>query len=324
VKGTKVLITGGLGFIGSNLAHKLVQMGADVTILDAMLEPYGFNMQNVNDIKDDIRIISGDIRDLKTVADAVKEKNFIFHLAAQVGRSISMNSPVLDLKINCLGTLNILNCCKKYNNSARIVYASSRAVIGEPLYFPVDENHPTNPTDVYGINKLTAEKYCLLYSKTYGIEATSLRLSNVYGPRSQIRNDYYGILNRFIGLTMMDQPLPVFGSGNQTRDYVFIDDVTEAFILAACNKRAVGETFFVGSGVETKFIDMVKMIISVVGKGSYYHRNFPSDLEKIDIKRFVVSYKKINDYLAWSPKTSLADGIKETATYYSKNLRYYV
>lgn len=319
-----MLITGGLGFIGSNLAHRLVQMGADVTILDAMLEPYGFNMWNIKGIENDVKIVIGDIRDSRKVASTIKEKDYIFHLAAQVGRTISMDSPILDLKINCLGTLNILRCCRKYNDDAKVIYSSSRAVIGEPLYLPVDENHPTNPSDIYGINKLSAEKYCLLYHTLHGIHTTLLRLTNVYGPRSQIKNNYYSILNWFIGLALMNKPIPVFGNGNQTRDYVFVDDVVEAFILAASHEKANGEIFFVGSGVETRFVDMVKMIISLVGKGSYEHTSFPLDLQKIDIKRFVVNYKKINDFLGWAPRTNLTDGIKKTVKYYHENLKYYV
>lgn len=322
--GKKVLITGGLGFIGSNLVHKLVDLDAEVTIYDACLDPYGWNKNNIKGIEKEVAFVKGDVRDFDQLKEHIKEKELIFNFAAQVGRVISMEDPYLDTTINCVGTLNVVEACRRFNDTAKILNAGTRGEIGEPEYLPVDEKHPTNPTDIYGINKLAAEKYCLLYNQVYGIPAVSLRLNNVFGPRCQMKQSLYGILNWFIRNCMLGEKITVYGEGNQTRDYIYIDDVVDAFLLAAQSKNADKQIFMVGSGEETKFIDMVQEVIKGVGKGEYIHVPFPEDIERIDIKRFVSSNKKINEMLGWYPKTSLKEGIKKTVEFYEKNLGYYV
>lgn len=321
--GKKVLVIGGLGFIGSNLVHKLVDLDAEVTIYDACLNPYGWNKNNIKEIETEVAFVKGDVRDFDQLKEHIKEKDFIFNFAAQVGRSISMADPYLDTTINCVGTLNVVEACRRFNDTAKILNAGTRGVIGEPEYLPVDEKHPTNPTDIYGINKLAAEKYCLVYNQVYGIPAVSLRLNNVFGPRCQMKQSLYGILNWFIRNCMLGEKITVYGDGNQTRDYVYIDDVVDAFLLAAQSKNADKQIFMVGSGEETKFIDMVQEVIKGVGKGECIHVPFPEDIECIDIKRFVSSNKKINEMLGWYPNTSFEDGIKETVEFYEKNLKYY-
>ncbi len=324
MQGVCVLITGGLGFIGSNLAHRLVALGAEVTLLDACLEPYGWNFANIEGIADRVEFIKGDVRDYGVLASCVKGKQVVFHLAAQVGREISMENPALDVDINCYGTLNVARACAETGQRIKVVYAGSRGQIGEPVYVPVDEQHPTNPTDVYGINKLAAEKYLLLFGKVYGFPVVSMRLNNVYGPRCQMHHGFYGVLNWFIKKAMTGEPIPVYGDGRQTRDYVYIDDVVEAFVLAAQRPAADGEVFFVGSGVETVFLDMVKEVLRVVGKGSYVHVPFPPSREKIDIRRFVVSYEKLNRCTGWAPKVSLEEGVARTVAFYRERLALYL
>ena len=324
LSGLNVLITGGLGFIGSNIAHKLVEYGSNVTILDACLEPYGWNYANIREIRTKVNFIKADIRDKKLMKELVKEKDLIFHLAAQVGREISMENPKLDTQINCEGTLNLLEACRINNLNAKIVYAGSRGQIGEPKYIPVDEKHPCEPTDIYGINKLAAEKYLFLYSQVYGFPVVSLRLNNVYGPRCQMHNGFYGILNWFIANAMTDKPITVYGEGLQTRDYVYIDDVVDAFLRAGISERANNQMFFVGSGVETVFLDMVKEVVRAVGKGKIVHVPFPESREKIDIKRFVVTYNKINQILEWEPKYDLRTGIKKTVDFYLERFEAYM
>ncbi len=225
--------------------------------------------------------------------------------------------------MNCLGMINVLEACRKYNDSAKIVYASTRGVIGEPVYLPVDELHPLNPTDIYGVNKLAAEKYCRIYNSVYGTRTTALRLNNVYGPRCQMRYNHYGILNWFIGLALLDKVLPVYGDGSQTRDYVYIEDVINAFLLSVSNK-ANGEVFFVGSGVETRFIDMVNIIIDCVGRGKYQNVPFPELIAKVDIKRFSVNINKIKRTLSWEPKTTIREGIRKTVEFCRSNLKSYL
>ncbi|MDH7559939.1 MAG: NAD-dependent epimerase/dehydratase family protein [bacterium] len=322
--GVRVLITGGLGFTGSNIAHRLVGLGAKVTIYDACLDPYGWNWANIEGIAERVTVVKGDVRDYALLASYVRQAEVVFHLAAQVGREISMENPALDVDINCHGTLNLARACAEAGHAVKVLYAGSRGQIGEPLYLPVDEAHPTNPTDVYGINKLVAEKYLLLFGKVYGFPVVSLRLNNVYGPRCQMHHGYYGILNWFIKRAMTGEPITVYGDGSQTRDYVYIDDVVEAFILAAQRSETNGEVFFVGSGVETVFLDMVREVLRAVGKGSYVHVPFPASRERIDIKRFVVTYEKLQRFTGWNPRTSLAEGVAKTVEFYRDRLALYL
>jgi len=324
VKGKKILLTGGLGFIGSNLAHHLVQLAGKVTIYDACLDPYGWNLANVKEIKQDIHFVKADIRNYDELQKQVKGQEIIFHLAAQVGREISMSDPQLDTDINCTGTLNLCRAIERVNRDAKVVYAGSRGQIGEPVYLPVDESHPTLPTDIYGINKLAAEKYLLLYGKVYGFGAVSLRLNNVYGPRCQMHHGFYGILNWFIRNAMEEKPITVYGDGLQTRDYVHVDDVVRAFIAAALTPAANGEIYMIGSEVETKFIDMVHQVIRAVGGGTYVHVPFPAERESIDIRKFVVTCKKMTQDTGWRPQTPLEQGIQSTVRFYRERLAEYL
>jgi UDP-glucose 4-epimerase len=323
-KKSNVLITGGLGFIGSNLAKTLVSLGAQVSVLDNLLSPYGGNIHNIDDIKDKIEIIDGDVRDWSLIKNVVKNKEFVFHLAAQVDQYTAMENPQLDLDINCKGTLNVLEGCRLLNKEAKIIFASSRVVIGEPQYFPVDEKHPTNPKNIYGIDKLLSEKYCLLYNEVYDLKTSILRLSNVYGPRGQLRYPNYGVLNLFIGYALSNRAIPIYSDGLQTRDYVFVEDVINALILASENEKSVGQVFFVGSGVETKIIDMAKTVIDIVGKGNIEFVGLSSTLTKTDIRRFVTNYSKIRQVLGWNPQISLYPGIMNTVQFYREHLENYL
>lgn len=324
MKDKNVLITGGLGFIGSNIAHRCVALGAKVTIVDACIEPYGWNHANIAEIKDDVQFIKGDVRNRGLLMELAAGKDLVFHMAAQVGREISVEQPELDVEINCNGTINVLEACRQRPNVPKVVFAGSRGQIGEPVYMPVDEKHPQNPTDVYGINKMAGEQYLFLYSKIYRFPAVSLRLNNVYGPRCQMHAGFYGILNWFMSNAMQDKPITVYGTGNQTRDYVYIADVVDAFVRVSLSNNANGQVFFVGSGVETVFLDMVRTVINSVGKGKYEHVPFPQTREAIDIKKFVVTYDKLNHAVGWEPQYSLERGVQETADFYRERLKDYL
>lgn len=324
LRGKKMLITGGLGFIGSNLAHRLVKEGAQVTLYDACLEPYGWNWANIEGIQNDVEVVVGDIRDQDKLRQHLVGKEIVFHLAAQVGREVSMADPELDTDINCNGTIKLCKTLAELQSGAKVVYAGSRGQIGEPLYLPVDEAHPTEPTDVYGINKLAAEKYLLLYGKIYNFPVVSLRLNNVYGPRCQMVHGYYGILNWFIRNAMTGRDLTVYGDGLQTRDYVYIDDVVDAFVRAAIGDQANNDIFFIGSGVESVFLDMVKEVIRAVGKGSYVHIPFPPERESIDIRKFVVTYEKFQQTTGWRPTVDLRSGVERTVEFYRERLPKYL
>jgi UDP-glucose 4-epimerase len=324
IKNKAVLITGGLGFIGSSIAHRCAALGAQITLVDACLEPYGWNFANIKEIEKKVTFIEGDVRDHKLMTKLVSKADIVFHMAAQVGREISMENPKLDADINCMGMLNILESVRRMNIPPKIIYAGSRGQVGEPVYLPVDEKHPDHPTDIYGIDKLAAEKYLFLYHQVYGIPVVSLRLNNVYGPRCQMHAGLYGILNWFMANAMQDQPITVYGKGRQTRDYVFIDDVVDAFIRSAVSDQAVGEMFYVGSGKETVFLDMVRTVVQSVGKGEIVHIPFPQAREKIDIKRFVANVEKIQKTLCWEPKVNLKTGVELTVRYYREKLNQYI
>lgn len=325
LKGKKILITGGLGFIGSSIAHRCISEGADkVVLVDACLEPYGWNQANINGIEKDVEFILADVRDRERMETLVDGQDIVFHMAAQVGREISMESPHLDTDVNCNGTLNILEAARKAKTPPKILFAGSRGQVGEPIRLPVDESHPDHPTDVYGINKLAAEQYVLLYHKVYGLPCVSLRLNNVYGPRCQMHAGFYGILNWFMANVMQDKPITVYGEGSQTRDYVFIDDVVDAFVRASVTESCDGQVYYVGSGVETVFIDMVREIVSAVGKGEIVHVPFPESREKIDIKRFVVSTEKLNKATGWQASVDLKQGVEATAEFYKQHLQTYL
>lgn len=324
-KERRALIIGGLGFIGSNVAHRLVASGWKVRILDACISPYGWNHANISGIEHELEdVVKGDVREASLVSRSIQGCDFVFNFAGQVGREISMEKPYFDLDVNCRGALNILEACRRLDRKCKVLFAGSRGQIGEPVYLPVDEKHPDNPTDIYGIHKLAAEKYHLLYHKVYGLPTVSLRLNNVYGPRCQMKYGHYGVLNLFIRKVLCDESITVYGDGQQTRDYVYIEDVVDAFVRAALNPVADGQIFLVGSGKETKFMDMVKAVFEVAGKGHYVHRPFPPNLQKIDILRFVSSYKKLERLLGWKPKVSLKEGLEDTVAYYRKRLGDYL
>ncbi len=324
MNGKRVLITGGLGFIGSSIAHKCVELGAEVTVIDACMEPYGWNHANLEGVADDVRFLKGDVRNRGMLLETVPGNDIVFHMAAQVGREISIEHPELDTEVNCNGTLNVLEACRQSSNEVKVVFAGSRGQIGEPVYMPVDEAHPQNPTDVYGINKMAAEQYLLLYGKIYKFPVVSLRLNNVYGPRCQMHAGFYGILNWFMANAMQGKPITVYGDGSQTRDYVYISDVVDAFLRVALSEAANGEIYFVGSEVETVFLDMVKTVIESVGKGNYHHIPFPETREAIDIKKFVVTCKKLSDAVGWKSEVDLKEGVQKTADYYKENLSKYL
>ncbi|MBI2575310.1 SDR family NAD(P)-dependent oxidoreductase [Candidatus Woesearchaeota archaeon] len=324
LSGKSVFVTGGLGFIGSTVAHKAVSLGAKVTIYDACLNPYGWNFANIREIRGKISFVRADVRDFNKLKQHVKGMDIIIDCAAQVSHTLSMSDPLLDMDINCRGALNLLEACRQSNDSAKIIYASSRGVIGTPKTTPVDELHPESPADVQGINKLAAEKYYMLYHGVYGLKTTAMRIANAYGPRAQVKTGDYAIVNWFVKRALSGEPLFVFGDGSQTRDYVYVDDIADAMLLAAQSEKGCGEIFMLGSGKETRFIDVVKLIVKLVGKGEIVRKPWPPERKAIEIGRFVVSNAKIRKLLGWQPKTSLQEGMKQTVEFYRQRLKEYV
>jgi UDP-glucose 4-epimerase len=316
MKGKSVLITGGAGFIGSNLARRLLELGADVTVIDAMIPNTGANKRNLEEIENKIKFVQADIRD--DIDELIKDKDYIFHLAALISHSGSMEDPKSDMDINVKGTLNLLEACRK-NSKAVLVYTGTRSQYGTPQYLPVDEKHLCNPKDINGINKLTAEKYVLLYSKLYGIKSICLRLTNTYGPRHQMKYSRQGFLNWFIRLAMDNKKIQVFGNGENKRDFNYIDDVIDALILIA-EKEAYGEVFNLG-GENASVLDLAKAVSESIG-GSYEIVPYPDEVKRVEVGDFIASYDKIKK-LGWKPKTTLKEGIRRTKEFYEKNKAYY-
>ncbi len=323
-KGKKVLITGGAGFIGSNLAHSLVALGADVTILDSLNPLYGGNLFNFEGIKDKINFVKGDIRDEELVNKLVKEKDLIFDLAAQVSYIDSLKIPLEDLDVNCRGHLVVLEACRNFNKDAKIVFPSSRTVYGKSNEELITENSSVNPPGLYAIHKLAAENYLMVYYKEFGIRPVVLRITNPYGVRQQIKHGKYSLPGWFIKLAMDSQTIKVFGDGNQLRDYIYISDLIDAFLLAGVEEKADGQIFNCGSGNSYKFKDMVELIIKIVGNGNIEYVPWPENYGKIETGDSALDISKLKNFLNWDSTISLEEGLQKTFNYYKKYKNNYV
>lgn len=323
MRGKSVMITGGLGMIGSTIARMIVGHGAKVTIVDACIEPYGANLFNIDDIRDSVKVNICDIRDKEAMKVLVRGQDIIFNLAGQVSHNDSLDNPYIDADINYIGHLNVLECLKKYNRDAVILHAGSRLQFGKIEYNPVDENHPLNPRTPYALNKTAAENSYRFYNEVHGIKTVSFRIANPYGPRSQMRHSKYSMVNWFIRQAMEGKTITVFGDGSQIRDYIFVDDLANAFILAALTPVCYGEVFNVGSGTGTSFLDMVNAVISIVGRGEMKLVPWPENYLNVETGDYITDVGKIATKTDWRPKTSLADGIKKTHEYYSMHSRLY-
>lgn len=317
-KDKKILITGGLGFIGSNLAIRLVELGADITLVDSMIPDYGGNLFNISEIKDRVNVNFSDVRDGYSMAYLVKGKDYIFNLAGQVSHIDSMIDPYTDLEINTSSQLSILEACRKYNPNVCLVYTSTRQVYGRPQYLPVDENHPLNPMDVNGINKLSGEYYHLVYYKVYGIHSVILRLTNTYGPRQLVKHNRQGFIGWFIRKIVQGEKIQIFGDGTQLRDLNYVDDVVTALIDVACHKEAYGQIFNLGMNEPISLKELVELMIRTWGKGEYEFITFPEQKKKIDIGSIYVGFNKIKNIIGWIPEVSIEEGLKRTFEFYKK------
>ena len=323
-KNKKVLITGGLGFIGSNLAYRLVELGAHVTIVDSLIWAYGGNEFNIKDIKDKVEVNISDIRDRHTIDYVVKDKDYLFNMAGQVSHIDSMKDPFTDLEINVTSQVSILESCRKNNPGIKIVYPSSRQIYGKPEYLPVDEKHPVHPTDVNGVDIMAGEWYHILYNNVYGIRATSLRMTNVYGPRQLVKHNRQGFIGWFIRQAVEGKEICIYGDGEQKRDLNYVDDVCDALLLAAASDKANGKIYNLGYLQPVSLKDLTELIVKVADQGSYKLIPWPEEKKKIDIGDYYGDFSKIKKELGWEPKTSLDQGMKKTLDYYKKYLKYYI
>jgi UDP-glucose 4-epimerase len=323
-KNKQVVITGGLGFIGSSLARKLLEQGAAVTLIDSLVPQYGGNLYNVEDIKNRLRINISDVRDPYSLAFLLKDKDYLFNLAGQTSHMDSMSDPHSDLNINAGAQLSILETCRTVAPNIRVVFASTRQLYGKPEYLPVDENHPIKPVDVNGINKLAGEMYHLLYSKVYNIPCTVLRLTNTYGPGMRIKDARQTFLGIWIRQLIEGSTIKVFGSGQQLRDFNYVDDVVDAMLEAALNDKAIGEVFNLGSSEIIDLKSLATQMVALFGHGQFEMIPFPADRKAIDIGDYYSDYTKAKTVLDWSPSVDLATGISLTLTYYRENFKHYV
>jgi len=321
--GKNILITGGLGFIGSNLARALLSQGANVTLMDSLIPQYGGNIFNINDICDDVTVNICDVRDSFAMEHLIQGKDYLFNLAGQTSHLDSMEDPQTDLDINAAAHLSILETCRKINPDIKIVFASTRQLYGKPYYLPVDEKHPTHPVDVNGINKLAGEQYHLLYNSVYNLRACALRLTNTYGPRMRVKDARQTFLGIWIRLLIEKKPIKVFGDGLQLRDFNYVDDCVNALLLAGTKDDANGKAYNLGSNEVIGLKDLAEIVISLGIDGNYELVPFPPERKSIDIGDYYSDFSLITNELGWLPTIKLRNGLKQTLDYYVTNHSHY-
>jgi nucleoside-diphosphate-sugar epimerase len=322
-EGKKVLVTGGLGFIGSNLATRLVGFGAEVLLVDSLIPEYGGHLFNIQHVRDKVSVNISDVRDEHSMRYLVQGEDFLFNLAGQTSHLDSMTDPTTDLEINARAQLSILECCRKYNPSLKIVFASTRQIYGKPEYLPVNESHPLRPVDVNGINKMAGECYHLLYHAVYGIRSCVLRLTNTYGPRMRVKDARQTFVGVWIRQLMENKPFEVW-DGSQLRDFTYVDDVVDALLMAAGSDHVGGHVFNLGGDCVISLKDLADLLIEIHGGGEYVLRSFPPNRKQIDIGNYYADFSRIRDALNWRPTISLREGLTRTLAFYREHFSRYV
>lgn len=318
-RGRRVLVTGGLGFIGSNLARELVAAGSTVTLIDSLMPTHGGTWVNIAGLEDELDVHELDVRDTERLHAHLLDKDVLFNLAGQTSHLDSMSDPRTDLEINCTAQLSLLEACRADNPALRIVFAGTRQIYGRPRYLPVDEAHAIDPIDVNGINKTAGEWYHLLYGHVYGLPVTVLRLTNTYGPRMRVRDARQTFLGLWIRQALQGEELQVFGDGSQRRDFSYVDDVVQALCLAATSPAAVGEVFNVGGEGQVSLAETAELVVRLAGSGSHRVVPFPDDRKAIDIGDYYADDTKLRKALGWRPRVGLEEGLAATLDYYRAN-----
>src|SRR5947208_6453128 len=317
--GARVLITGGLGFIGSNLARELVESGARVMLVDSLIDEYGGNLFNIAGIEEAVTVNISDVRDEHSLRYLVREQDFVFNLAGQTSHIDSMVAPYNDLEINCRSQLSILEACRHQNPVVRIVCATTRQLYGRPRQLPVTEDHPIHPVDVNGINKTAGEWYHLLYGQVYGIPVCVLRLTNTYGPRMRVKDARQTFLGYWLRQIVAGEEIAVFGDGLQKRDFNYVDDAVDAFLLAATRDEAIGKTYNLGDSEVVNLLDLARKLVELNGDGSFKVVPFPEDRKAIDIGDYYSDFTRIKADLGWQPRVGLDEGLQRSIDFYREH-----
>jgi UDP-glucose 4-epimerase len=320
----KVMITGGLGFIGSNLARQLIDLGADVLLVDSLIPDYGGNLFNIDGVADRARVNVADVRQQSTMNYLVRDRDLIFNLAGQVSHIDSMRDPYTDLEINCRSQLTVLEACRNHNPRVKVVFAGTRQVYGRPDSLPVNESHLVRPTDVNGINKAAGEYYHLMYNNVFGIRACSLRLTNVYGPRQLLKHNRQGFIAWFIRLAIENKTIQIFGDGSQLRDFVYVDDAADAFLRAGASDACNGEVFNIGGERPVSHRELTTLLLEVAGTGRVEYVEWPAESKAIDIGSFYADSSKFKYTTGWASSVKLRDGLRQTIAFYRENWKHYV
>ena len=314
--GANILITGGLGFIGSNLAARLLADGASVTLCDAMIDGYGSNPANIAEIRGRVAVDTSDVRDAAAMERLVAGRDIVFHLAAQVSHVMSLSNPYPDIDINIKGTAVVLEACRKINPKAVVVRSGTRGQYGPAVKLPVSEDTPSDPRGIYEISQLSSEMICRTYTRIHGIRTVPLRLTNVYGPRSQMRHSQFGVVNWFVRLALEGRPIPIFGTGRILRDFLYVDDCVAALVAAAASPAAVGEILNVGHDRASTFLEVAELLQEIVPGTRIEFTEFTPERKAQEPGDFVSDITKIRRLLGWEPKTSLREGLARTVDFY--------
>lgn len=322
-RGKRVLVTGGLGFIGSNLSARLIGLGAKVLLVDSLVPEYGGLLFNISSIKDKVKVNISDVRDEHSMRYLVQGQDYLFNLAGQTSHLDSMEDPYTDLEINAKAQLFILEACRRYNPNVKLVFASTRQIYGKPEYLPVDEKHPLRPVDVNGINKMAGERYHLLYHDVYGIRSCVLRLTNTYGPRMRVKDARQTFLGIWIRLLVEEKPFDVW-EGDQFRDFTYVEDVVEALLMTAVSPEADGKIFNLGGEAPIRLKDLAALLVEVNGGGHYQVHPFPPERKRIDIGDYYADFGRIRTLLGWNPKVPLRQGLAQTISFYREHLERYL
>lgn len=323
LKNKKVLITGGLGFVGSNLSIRLAELGAEVLIVDNMLPRQGGNLFNIEPVKDKVKVNISDIRNPTSMNHLVKGMDYIFHIAGQVNHVDSVKDPLNDLSINVEGTLVLMEALRMNNPKAIVIFTGTRGEYGSSLSLPVAENHAINPIGIYAITNFAAERIVLTYHNLHHIKSVCLRITNTFGPRHQMAHDEYGVFNWFIRKSMDNEIIPIFGDGRILRDYLYINDLTDSMLAIALAENTYGEVYNVGSGVPLSFEELAKKIIGITGTGKVNHTEFTTERKALEPGDYYADITKIKAAIGWQPKISLDEGISKTVEYYKKHKKHY-